>query len=160
FLYGLAVSWVLLASRLSARMRDLAERATRFRPLRTFLYALQYIVVSTLLLFPLTVYTDFFREHQYGMATQSFPASLLAQLKALALPLVLGGLALTGLYGVLRKAPRTWWIWGAVVAVVFLVITVALAPVFIEPLFNDYTELKDPALRAPILSLARANGIP
>ena len=30
---------------------------------------------------------------------------------------------------------------------------------FIEPVFNTYTELKDPALREPILSLARANGI-
>jgi STE24 endopeptidase len=32
--------------------------------------------------------------------------------------------------------------------------------VFIEPIFNNYTELKDETLRGPILSLARANGIP
>ena len=160
FLYGLAVFWVLLATRLSARMRDLAERATRFRPLRTLLYTLQYFVVSALLFFPFTVYTDFFREHQYGMATQDFPAWMVDQLKGLGVTLVVGGAALMGLYGVLRKAPRTWWIWGAVVAVAFLVVAVALDPVFIEPIFNDYTELKDPAIREPILSLARANGIP
>src|SRR6185295_11925342 len=160
FLYGLAVFWVLLATRLSARMRDLAERATRFRPLRTLLYTLQYFAVSALLFFPFTVYTDFFREHQYGMATQDFPAWMVDQLKGLGVTLVVGGAALMGLYGVLRKAPRTWWIWGAVVAVAFLVVAVALDPVFIEPIFNDYTELKDPAIREPILSLARANGIP
>ena len=160
FLYGLGVYWLLLASRLSARMRDLAERATRFGPLRTLLYAVQYIVVLAVLTFPFALYTDFFREHQYGMATQNFPAWLLDQLKALGVTLVLGGAALMGLYGVLRKAPRTWWIWGAVVAVLFLVVGVALGPVFIEPIFNDYTELRDPGLREPILSLARANGIP
>jgi len=33
-------------------------------------------------------------------------------------------------------------------------------PVFIAPLFNQYTKLTDPAVRDPILSLARANGIP
>src|SRR6185295_5839790 len=122
FLYGLGVYWLLLASRLSARMRDLAERATRFGPLRTLLYAVQYIVVLAVLTFPFALYTDFFREHQYGMATQNFPAWLLDQLKALGVTLVLGGAALMGLYGVLRKAPRTWWIWGAVVAVLFLVV--------------------------------------
>ena len=31
---------------------------------------------------------------------------------------------------------------------------------FIEPIFNRYSELRDPVLRGPILSLARANGIP
>jgi STE24 endopeptidase len=160
FLYGLGVYWLLLASGLSARMRDFAERATRFAPLRTLLYAVQYILVLTLLFFPFIVYTDFFREHQYGMATQGFAAWMVDQLKALGVTLVLGGAALMGLYGVLRRAPRTWWLWGAIVAVLFLVVAVALGPVFIEPIFNDYTELRNPGLREPILSLARANGIP
>jgi len=160
FLYGLAVYGFLLASRLSARMRDLAERMTRFRPLQTVLYAVQFILATTLLFFPLTLYTDFFREHQYGMATQGFPAWMGDQLKALGVSLVIGSLALMGLYGVLRKAPKNWWLWGAVVALSFLIVGVALGPVFIEPIFNDYTELADPAVREPILSLARANGIP
>ena len=160
FLYGLGVNAFLLFSRLSARMRDLAERATSWRPLQTLLYAIQLILASTLLFFPLTLYTDFFREHKYGLATQDFPAWLGDQGKALGVSLVFGGLALMGLYGVLRKAPRNWWLWGAVVALAFLIVGVALGPVFIEPIFNKYTELTDPSFRGPILSLARANGIP
>jgi STE24 endopeptidase len=46
------------------------------------------------------------------------------------------------------------------VSVVFLVIAIAISPVFIEPLFNKYTPLKDESVRGPILRLARANGIP
>ncbi|HEY0556063.1 MAG TPA: M48 family metallopeptidase [Thermoanaerobaculia bacterium] len=160
FLYGLGVAWLLLGTRLSAGMRDLAERMTRFRTLQTWLYALQYILASALLSFPLAVYTDYFREHKYGLATQTFGPWLVDQLKGLGLGLVLGGLALTALYAVVRKTPRTWWIWGAVVALLFLVVGIALGPVFIEPIFNKYTELTDPTLRGPILSLARANGIP
>jgi STE24 endopeptidase len=160
FLYGLGVAWLLLGTGLSARMRDLAERTARWQPLATFLYALQYILVSFVLAFPLSLYADFFREHQYGLATQGFPAWMLDQLKGLGVGLVLGGLALTALYAVLRKAPRTWWLWGAIVSILFATVTAALAPVFIEPLFNRYSELRDPALRGPILSLARANGIP
>jgi len=161
FLYGLGVAWLLLGPRLSARMRDLAERVTRFRWLQTSLYALQYILLTFVLTWPLTVYADFFREHRYGLSSQSFGGWMGDQLKGIAIALVLAGfLALPLLYWVLRKAPRTWWLWGAIVALLLLVVGIAVAPVFIEPIFNKYTELRDPALRGPILSLARANGIP
>jgi STE24 endopeptidase len=160
FLYGLGAAWLLLGSRLSARMRDLAERLTRFRWLQTFLYAAQYILATFVLALPLTLYEGFFREHRYGLSSQSFGGWMGDELKGLALALVLGGLALALLYAVLRRAPRTWWLWGAVVALLLLALGIAVAPVFIEPIFNKYTELQDPALRGPILSLARANGIP
>jgi STE24 endopeptidase len=160
FLYGLGVAWLLLGTRLSAGMRDLAERIAPFRWLQAWLYALQYILVTAVLSFPLAVYTDYFREHQYGLATQTFGPWLGEQLKGLAIGLVLGGLALAVLYAVVRRAPQTWWIWGAVVALLFLALGVALGPVFIDPIFNKYTELTNPTLRGPILSLARANGIP
>lgn len=159
-LYGLLVSWIFLGTGLSARMRDRAERATRSRFLQTFLYAAQYIVGVALLSFPWTVYTDFVREHKYGLSAQTFGAWLTDQGKGLGVGLVLGGLSLCALYAVLRKAPRTWWIWGAVVALLIVIVGVAFGPVFIEPIFNEYTELTDPTLRQPILSLARANGIP
>jgi STE24 endopeptidase len=160
FLYGLGVAAILLGTGLSARMRDRAERWTRFRPLQTFLYAVQFILGTTLLSFPLSVYTDFVREHKYGLATQDFGAWMVDQGKGLGVGIVLGGAALVGLYAVLRKAPRTWWIWGAVVSLLFLVVGIVIGPVFIEPIFNTYTELREPALRESILSLARANGIP
>jgi Zn-dependent protease with chaperone function len=159
-LYGLAVAWLLLATGLSARLRDQAERATRWRPLQTFLYALQYILATVVLLFPLSVYEDFFRERRYGLSTQTFGAWLGDQGKGLGLALVFGGLALVALYAVLRRAPRTWWLWGAALVLLLLAAGDMVAPVFIAPLFNRYTRLADPALRGPILSLARANGIP
>ncbi len=160
FLYGLGVAWLLLGSRLSARMRDFAERVMPFRWLQTFLYAALYILVTFVLGYPLSLYEGFFREHRYGLSSQSFGGWMVDELKGVALALVLGGLALTLLYGVLRKAPRTWWLWGAVVSLLLLTVGIAVGPVFIEPIFNKYTELQDPALRGPILSLARANGIP
>src|SRR5437762_9578199 len=43
---------------------------------------------------------------------------------------------------------------------VFLIFFVMIAPVFIFPLLNKYTVLEDPRITQPILSLARANGIP
>ena len=82
------------------------------------------------------------------------------QLKAFAVTLVLGGFAITALFGIVRRLPRTWHIWGAVAGFALIAVQAMIFPVFIAPLFNQYTKLDDPSVRDPILSLARANGIP
>jgi STE24 endopeptidase len=61
---------------------------------------------------------------------------------------------------VFRRAPKTWWIWGTVVAVVFSFVLLFIAPLFIEPLFNTYKPLTNPEISEPILAMARANQIP
>ena len=160
FLYGVAVALLLLNLRWSARMRDLAERVTRFKPVHTFVYWMQYLVLTTILVFPLTVYEDYFREHKYGLATQTFGPWVGDQMKGLGVNLVLGGLLAMLLFGIVRRLPRTWWIWGAVVTTLFLIFTALISPVFIFPIFNKVTRLDDPKIVDPILSMARANGIP
>ena len=179
FLYGTVVALLLLNLRWSARMRDLAERVTGFKPGQTssndsrpwlikillelcsiFLYWLQYLVLATILVFPLTVYEDYFREHKYGLATQTFGPWMGDQMKDLGVNLVLGGLLAMLLFGIVRRLPRTWWIWGAVVTTLFLIFVSLIAPVFIFPIFNKVTRLDDPKIVDPILSMARANGIP
>jgi STE24 endopeptidase len=141
-------------------MRDLAERVTHFKPVHTLVYWLQFLVLTSVLTFPLTVYEDYFREHEYGLATQTFGAWMGDQVKGLGVNLLLGGLLAVVLFGVVRRLPRTWWIWGAAVTSLFLIFTALIVPVFIVPVFNKVTRLDDPKIVGPILSLARANGIP
>jgi STE24 endopeptidase len=160
FLYGVVVALLLLNLRWSARMRDLSERVTRFKPVHTFVYWLQYFVLTSILIFPLTVYEDYFREHKYGLATQTFGPWMGDQLKNLGVNLVLVGILVVMLFGIVRRLPRTWWIWGSVATIVFLIFVVLIAPVYIFPIFNKVTRLDDPKIVDPILSMARANGIP
>ena len=158
FLYSAAVFWLLLATGASAAMRDRAERIGRLRWLQAGLYWVQFIVAWTVLQFPLTLYAGFFREHKYGLATQSFLPWLGDLGKVLLVNIALGAVVFPVLYAVLRRV-RAWWVWGSLVAVAFVMVVQLLAPVFILPLFNTYIKLEDPAIRGPILSLARANGI-
>jgi STE24 endopeptidase len=159
FLASSVVFLLLLVTGWSARMRDLAERITRFKPIHTFLYWAQFVVLTSLLTFPLDVYEGYIREHKYGLATQTFGPWMGDQLKGLAVGVVFGGLLMVVLYGIVRRLPRTWWIWGAMASIVFLTFFLLIEPVFVAPLFNKYTRLEDPAIRDPILSMARANGI-
>jgi STE24 endopeptidase len=160
FLYGAAVALLLLNLRWSARMRDLSERVTRFKPVHTFVYFLQYLFLTTILVFPLTVYEDYFREHKYGLATQTFGPWMVDQMKGFGVTLVLGGVLAMLLFGVVRRLPRTWWIWGSVVTICFAIFGILITPVYIVPIFNKVTILNDPKVVDPILSMARANGIP
>src|SRR5271165_5320956 len=160
FLYGAVISLLLLNLRWSARMRDLAERISRFKPLQTFIYWAEYSVLTFVLGAPLAIYEGYTRERQYGLATQTFGPWAWDQTKGLMIGIVLGGILAMLLFGIVRRLPRTWWIWGAGVSALFMVFSVMIVPVFIVPIFNKVTLLKDPKVTAPILSMARANGIP
>ena len=160
FLATAVVMWLLLRFRWSARMRDFAERITRFRPLQSALYWFQFLIVTSLLTFPLTVYEGYFREHKYGLSNQTFGPWMRDQAVMLAVGLVLGAPLIMALFGVVRRLGKNWWVWGAVVAIAFFAFVDLIAPVYIFPLFNTYTKLQDPHVKDLILSMARANGIP
>src|SRR5438128_861379 len=160
FLLTVAISIFLLASRISARLRDFSQRLTRFKTLQIACYAVPYLLIVYVLSFPLNLYESFLREHQYGFATQSFLPWFREQFIGLGIAIIGATILLVVLYAVFRRAPRTWWIWGTVVAVIFSFVLVFIAPVFIEPLFNTYKPLTKPEIRDPILAMARANQIP
>jgi len=160
FVIASTISLLLLNLRWSARMRDLAQRITRFRWLQDALYWMQFLLLTTLLGFPWEFYENFVREHKYGLATQTFWPWLGDEGKSLAVQLIMGAIATLVLFAIVRKRRHSWWIWGAIVAMAFTVLAIAIAPVFLRPIFNKITRLDDPKITTPILSMAHANGIP
>ncbi len=159
-LVGLAVAWLLLSQGISARMRDFAQRRTPRKNLQTLIYVLLYVPLVTLLSFPLSVYQEFYREHQYGLSNMTFGAWLGEAGIGLGVGLVVSALACTGLYAILRRVPTTWWAWGTLGGAGLMVAMMMVSPVFIAPLFNTYKPVPEGPVREQILSLARANGIP
>jgi STE24 endopeptidase len=160
YVVAASISILMLSSRISARLRDFSERLTRYKTMRVACYSIAYLLLVYVLSFPLNVYENFVREHQYGLATQGFPAWFREQLIGLGITPIGGTIFLVVLYAVFRRAPKTWWIWGTGVAVVFSFVLLFIAPVFIEPLFNTYKPLTKPEISEPILVMARANQIP
>jgi STE24 endopeptidase len=160
FLSTVLLMLLLLQFGWSRRMRDLSERITRLRPLQTALYWLQFIITVSVVTFPLGVYEGYFREHKYGLLNQSFGPWTRDQAIALVVNVVLGGILVMLLVGIVRRLGKNWWVWGSVVSILFLMFVSLIAPVYIFPLFNKYTKLQDPRIKDPILSMARANGIP
>jgi len=160
FLCAAFVLWLMLHFQWSAKMRNLAERITRFRPLQTVLYWVQFILVFSILTFPLGIYEGYFREHKYGLLNQNFADWMRDQLVGLAVSVVLGAILMVPLFGLVRRLGKTWWVWGAVLMIVFFAFVSLIAPVYIGPLFNKYKSLEDVRVKDSILRMARANGIP
>ena len=155
----IVVMLILLKTGISRRMRNWSERRSKRPSIQTFLYFFQFIVLTSLIVLPFSIYTGFIREHQYHLSNQNFTQWFADQIKGLLVSIILGGLAVTAVYAVVRKFPRTWNIWGTVVGVALAILGILIAPVFIVPIFNKVTPLTQADLREPILSMARANGI-
>ena len=160
FLLSAAILILLLTTRWSARIREWTERVTARKNLQTLLYFMPFLLITTVLQFPLAVYQGYFREHHYGLSNQTFAAWLRDQLVGLGVVAVLGGIGIVVLFAIVRRLGKNWWVWGAVASVIFLTIAALIAPVYIAPLFNTYKKLENARIKDPILSMARANGIP
>lgn len=159
-LYALLVAWLLLASGAARWMRDRARRITARPFLSTLLFGAMFILANAVLDLPLSLYQDFFREHQYGLATQTLPAWLGDAAKGLGFGLLLGAPLIALLYAALRRAGERWWVWASFIVFGFIVLVGTIAPVYISPAFNKYVPLEQGDLRDDLLSLARANRIP
>lgn len=159
FLWSSLALLVLLHFGLSAWLRDVGARVTRRVSLQPAIYWIGFALFTALFALPLNIYADFVREHQYGLSTQTFGAWLTDGVKALGLELLFGAVGTVVFYAAVRRAGRSWWLWGTGVALAFMALIAMIAPVYINPIFNTYQPVRDPAVREPVLSVARANGI-
>jgi STE24 endopeptidase len=159
FLYGLLIAGLLLWLKISARIRDWAEERTRNRTYQVMIYGAIYLGIVTAATLPVSIYEGFVREHAFGLSNQTFLQWLGDFAKSFGLALIATLIGLPIFYAAVRRARERWWLWGAAIVIAFSVLVQVIAPVFIAPLFNNYTPLPDSPLKQQIESLARANGI-
>ncbi len=150
----------LLALGWARGVREWLEKTVKWFPLVALGVAIVVNLISTIVSFPFTYYVGFVREHEYGLSTQTFPEWFGEQMIGAGIGLLIGSLFLAILYIIIRAARNTWWIWGSIVSIVFAALMVMVAPVFISPLFNNYTEMEQGELRDSIIAMAQANGVP
>jgi STE24 endopeptidase len=72
FLFLSAILLWLVTSGLSVRFRNFALRVAKKPSLQTAIYWFQFFAAVTLIQFPLTIYSSYYREKKYDLLTQSF----------------------------------------------------------------------------------------
>ena len=157
---GLAMAGLLLQTGFSKSLRDRVQGVVKSKSVTIAIYAAIYTLVTTIILFPLTLWQGYFREHAFGLSTMSLGEWLSEQAIGLLMGVLMAAIFLTVFYLILRVAKRAWWVWGSAITVLFLAIAIFISPVYIDPLFNEYEPMEESELRDDILALAAANGIP
>jgi STE24 endopeptidase len=137
-----------------------ARFAEQRRNLRAFVIALVYFLVSAVLTLPWTLYADYYREKSYGRTSQPLGDYLGQAALATVISSVVAALFFIGVYWLIRRAGRRWWLWSGGLAAVVLAFVLLLQPVLIEPLFNKYEPVPQGQVRDAVVSMAQRAGIP
>jgi STE24 endopeptidase len=102
---GVGVS--LLVALIMVRLRLLDRIAARLEGrgpfLATFIVSAAFLLISTLIALPWTIYTDWHRERSFDLSSQSLIDFLGQLAMSEAIGMMLGGLFLTGVYALIRK---------------------------------------------------------
>ena len=157
---GVLVAWLILKSGVLVRIRDSMERSGR-KPWRaTALVVLVYSLFEAVLTLPWAVYSQWWREKSYGLTSQAFTGWLTEWLMMIAIGTIVTTVLLSLLYALVRRAPRTWWLWSGGVVALFLIFEIGVAPVLIEPLFNTFTPAPPGPVRDEVVAMAKQVGVP
>ncbi len=161
-LWGLVVAavvtWLVVRSGLLDRV---ARRLGRRGPnLRAFVISAVFFLMSSLLYLPWTFYSEWWRERSYGRTSQPLGDFAGQQLISVAIIAVLGGLFFVGVYALMRRAGRRWWIWSGAFTAAALAAFLLAAPVFIEPIFNEYKPVPAGDVHDALVVMADKAGVP
>jgi STE24 endopeptidase len=157
-LVAAVVTWLIVRSRILDRLES--KIPERRKNLRAFTVSLVFLIVSAVLTLPWTLYESYFREKGYGRTSQPL-GDFLGQLALSGIiSAVVTAIFLIGVYLLMRRAARRWWIWSGALTAVALAFLMLLAPVVFEPLFNKYEPVPPGQVRDAVVSMAQRAGIP
>jgi STE24 endopeptidase len=157
-LVGALVTWLIVRSRLLDRID--ARIGERRRALRTFVLSAVYFLVSALLTLPWTIYSGWWRERGYGRSSQPVIDFLGQNLLSTLLTAAFAALFMIGVYALIRRSGRRWWIWSGGLTAAALAFLFIVSPILIEPLFNKYEAVPTGPVRTALIDMAAKANIP
>jgi len=124
------VTWLIVRSGALDQLD--AKLGEKRRNLRALVVAFVYFVLSAILSLPWTIYEDWWREKSYGRTSQPFTDWLLQLGIAALVSAILGAIFFAGVYWLMRRTGRRWWIWSGAFAAAAFAFVILLSPVLIE----------------------------
>ncbi len=159
-LVSIVVAWIIIRTGVLSGIRDRLERRRKRPKLAALLVGVVWLLMSFVLTLPWSIYQNWWRERQYGLTEQPLAGWLGEAVLGTAISTVFLGLLIVALYFIIRHARRLWWAWGAGLTAVAIILLLLVTPIFIEPLFNDYTPAPDGPMRDSVVELAQRTGTP
>lgn len=128
--------------------------------LRTWLICAAFLLINAIVTLPWSIYEEWHRETSYGRTSQPLGDFLTQDAIGIALSTVFGALFFVGVYALISKTGRRWWLWSGGLAALSISALLLLSPIAIEPLFNSYKPVPEGPVRTALLDMAAEAGIP
>lgn len=119
-----------------------------------------YFLLSDLFGLPWTIYTDWQRQHAYGLSRQPLGDFLGQWALGEAIGVVLATLFMLGVYALIRKTGARWWLWGGGLTAAGILLVQLAVPSLIMPLFNKYEPVPPGEVRTALEKIADDVNIP
>lgn len=139
-LYLFALLYFMLRARFAARLRELAERLTRYWLVQAAIVLCGFLLTLEVLELPFSLYRHRI-SLQYGLSVQPWGSWFADWGKGLGLTLLVALVMGWVLYATLRKSPRRWWFYFWLVTIPFTLFTVFIEPIWVDPLFDKFEPL-------------------
>jgi STE24 endopeptidase len=149
----IVVRWGVLA-RISARLQQ------RRVNLRVFCVALVAFLLLAVMTLPWELYAQWWRESSYGRTSQPLADFMAQWALGTAVFSVLVASFFVGIYALMRRAGRRWWMWSGGFTAVSLAVFLLAAPVLIEPMFNEFKPVPEGPVRDALVVMAKEAGVP
>jgi STE24 endopeptidase len=161
-LWGLLVSalvtWIIIRLGILDKISGKLEK--RGWALRTWLVGVTFFLVSAIISLPWGIYEEWGFERSYGRTSQPLSDFLMQSAIGIGMSSILGGLFFLGVYALIRRAGKSWWLWSGGLTAFAAAATILLSPVLIEPIFNDYKPVPEGPVRTALIKMADEAGIP
>jgi len=158
FVVGFVFLIVLLATRWSDSLRDLAYRiGFQNYSLSLFVYIVLLLGISKLLGLSVDYY-GFRLERRFKLSNQKFASWAWDEGKGFLVGLVMGTVVIELLYFTIRQWPQYWWILAWALFMGLFILLAQLAPVVLFPIFYKFEPLENEDLRRRLVLLSEHAG--
>jgi STE24 endopeptidase len=158
--FGIAVLAVLIATRFAPKLQGFAESISKRRFFQAVIFIPALLITLSVLDLPLSLYGHHIAL-AYGLSVQGWASWMADWAKSELLTVLFATFTLWGLYALIRRAPRRWWLYAWLCTLPILAALVFVAPVIIDPLFNRFEPLANtnPELAFHLRQLAHSAGL-
>lgn len=158
--YSVAVFALVLGRRVAPRFRDIAERVSHRRFVQALVFVPLFVLTLDVLSLPIGLYEQTLNR-RYGLSVQSWSSWVWDWTKGELIGTAIATLLIFGLYGVLRRSPKRWWLHGWLGLIPIVLLLVLIAPIYIAPLFDTFTSLeeKQPQLVVELEKVLQRGGV-
>jgi STE24 endopeptidase len=152
--FTLLFLFMIYSSGFSLLLKEISITFSKNKFAYTAFYIFFLGVIYYIFSFVIHFYGSFILEHRFKLSNQRFGDWLKDEMKKFILSFIVSLILIESFYFITYRFEDFWWIYVAILWIVFSIILTKILPTMILPLFFKYKSLEDKELKERILSLA------